>query len=255
MTKAAVPKSHLELIVRSPVQAGLEYRQYLPELREDFEYCCGYCTTTESEAQAVRFTIDHYEPKSARPELENAYDNLIYACNQCNTLKGKRYPSAADRTAGRRFFRPDVDIRSQHFEEAGKTVDPKTLTGDYNIQALDLNRGALQTIRDHRLRLERCVAAAPLAIAALMRFPIDLLPPHQRRAVHLAALDAEKLFDEIQEDISALLARYGRSPLLDDDPDKVGRARERRAALEEIKGLHPETWFKRRRLKKASSTP
>jgi hypothetical protein len=48
-----------------------------PGFRNDFFYSCAYCTMSEAEAQATRFTVDHYEPKNAQPDLINAYDNLM----------------------------------------------------------------------------------------------------------------------------------------------------------------------------------
>ena len=56
---------------------------------------------------AIRFTIDHYEPRSARPELENDYNNLMYCCDTCNSLKGDRCPPQSARHDGFRFYRPD----------------------------------------------------------------------------------------------------------------------------------------------------
>ena len=33
------------------------------------------------------FEIDHYIPQSQRPDLRDAYDNLLYTCASCNRLK------------------------------------------------------------------------------------------------------------------------------------------------------------------------
>jgi hypothetical protein len=142
-SKQSVTSSSTELVVRSDVPPGLDYPQYREYLRPDFFFSCAYCTIGESEAAAIRFAIDHYEPRRYRPELTNSYDNLMYACNQCNVLKGDRMPSAELRARGFRFFRPDTDAFSDHFEKTGLRVLKKTDVGYYTIEALDLNRQAL----------------------------------------------------------------------------------------------------------------
>lgn len=60
-----------QLVVRSAVPVGRPYNEYKRYLRRDFFYSCAYCTIAETEAQAIRFTIDHYEPRNAQPQLEN----------------------------------------------------------------------------------------------------------------------------------------------------------------------------------------
>ena len=144
------------LVVRSNPPQGENYNEYKEILRYDFFYTCAYCTMMEAEAAAVRFTIDHYEPTSAQPDLENEYNNLMYACDPCNTRKGDRYPPPAARAEGVRFFRPDEDVHSHHFELTGKRLRGKSKTGDYTIDALDLNRYMLNRLREIRIRQNRC---------------------------------------------------------------------------------------------------
>jgi HNH endonuclease len=110
----------------------------------------------EAEAAAVRFTIDHYEPTSARPDLENEYNNLMYACDPCNTRKGDRYPPLAARAEGVRFFRPDEDVHSDHFELTGVRLKGKSKTGEYTVVALDLNRYMLNKLRERDCCRQLC---------------------------------------------------------------------------------------------------
>ena len=112
-----------------------------------------HCTMTESEAEAVRFTIDHYEPVVERPELQGVYANLMYACDTCNMRKGPRYPSEQMRQEGRRFFKADEDLRAEHFELEGSRVKGKTNVGRYTVDAVDLNRAQLVRLRELRQRL------------------------------------------------------------------------------------------------------
>jgi hypothetical protein len=76
------------LVTRSTVPPGLKYSEYRQTLRHDFIYSCAYCTMSEAEAQAIRFVIDHYEPRNARPDLIDDYENLMYSCDECNDRKG-----------------------------------------------------------------------------------------------------------------------------------------------------------------------
>jgi uncharacterized protein (TIGR02646 family) len=141
------------LVRRSAAPADQKFAEYRQYLRYDFFYSCGYCTISEAEAQALRFTIDHYEPRGARPDLEHEYSNLMYSCDQCNTLKGDRCPPASARADGYRFFRPDHDIYQEHFQNNGIRIESTSNVGYYSIQALDLNRLALRRLREIRERL------------------------------------------------------------------------------------------------------
>src|SRR4051812_645405 len=85
------------LVQRSQVAPDLPYGAYRQVIRYDFFYTCAYCTMSEAEAQAIRFCIDHYEPRSARPDLERNYTNLMYACDECNMRKGDRCPPESAR--------------------------------------------------------------------------------------------------------------------------------------------------------------
>jgi hypothetical protein len=41
---------------------------------------------SEAEAQATRFTVDHYEPKNAQPDLINAYDKPYVTITLCTVV-------------------------------------------------------------------------------------------------------------------------------------------------------------------------
>ncbi|WP_340646158.1 HNH endonuclease [Phenylobacterium sp.] len=238
------------LVQRSSVTPGLPYNEYRQPLRHDFFCSCAYCTISEAEAQSIRFTIDHYEPQRARPDLENEYGNLLYACDTCNIRKGDRYPPPDARDAGTRFFRPDEDLHSDHFELSGIRLKPKTETGDYSIEALDLNRLALRTLRELRLRLIKCNEHVLEGIRALRRYPLDQLPRHMKGQVHTYISNAQQMADQIADEIDSILRMNARSPLLDQDPDADKHAQERAARLAEIENLHPGVWRGRQLPKK-----
>ncbi len=132
------------IVVRSAVPSREPYTEYLRELRIDFWFSCAYCTMCEAEAQAIAFSIDHYEPQTARTDLICTYSNLMYACTICNSFKQNVTPPACARAAGYRFFKADQDDASEHFVLEGETIRPLTNVGKLTISALNLNRPVLR---------------------------------------------------------------------------------------------------------------
>jgi hypothetical protein len=199
---------------------------------------------SEAEAQAVRFTIDHYEPKKARPDLVDAYHNLMYCCDECNLRKGDRCPPADARANGFRFFRPDSDYRRDHFKRSGQLLEPTSNVGTYSIHALDLNRKALRTLRELRERLTECDEHIEEGISALRRFPIDRLPPDIRNKALKYIRQTANMRDDLVNAIEQILREYAKSPLLEEEsePEFEERTRERRASLREVEALFPGNW-------------
>jgi HNH endonuclease len=237
-----IPDRHGPLVTRSVVPAGQKFSKYKQYLRHDFFYSCGYCTMSEAEAQAVRFTIDHYEPRSARADLEHEYSNLMYSCDQCNTLKGDRCPKPSARADGYRFFRPDQDVYQEHFQKNGVRLESKTNVGYYSIQTLDLNRLALRRLREIRERLTKCDRLVAEGIFGLRHLHIDKLPQSIKGNAARAILQATNVADRIANDIDALLREHARSPLVDPDPEADSRAKDRARNLGDLQVLHPGAW-------------
>jgi 5-methylcytosine-specific restriction endonuclease McrA len=229
-------------VTRSSVPEGKPYFEYKEYLRLDFLCSCAYCTMSEAEAQAIRFTIDHYEPRKSRPDLENSYDNLTYACDECNRLKGDRSPPPDAREDGVRFFRPDHDSRSDHFETFDMRVESKTNTGRYSILALGLNRNSLRRIRQIRTRLDKCDQFIADGVLGLRNFSIDRLPRHVRAkaltAIRTVIMADEKLGDAVDD----ILIRYAGSPLLGTGSDLVADGWDRAKELKSIEGLYAGNW-------------
>lgn len=70
------------------------YQQYKPWLRDEFEFRCVYCLCRERwfPNGEGSFSVDHVKPRLAFPERLGDYDNLVYACVQCNAAKQDLYP-------------------------------------------------------------------------------------------------------------------------------------------------------------------
>ena len=231
-----------ELTVRSTVQIGLHYKEYRDYLREDFFFSCSYCTLSEFEAQGIRFTIDHYEPQSSRPDLIDDYNNLFYCCDECNRLKGDLVPPQTARNGGLRFFRSDSDVRSEHFVASGVRLSDLSGIGYFTIEALDLNRQSLRRLRDIRRRLDDCDEVVAHGIMALRRFHIDRLPARIRGSALKAIRDVTEVAGNHQERIDYVLKAAVKSPLLDIDEGKKERRTERADIINNMQGLFPGKW-------------
>ncbi len=235
-------KDNCPLVTRSIVEEGLPYASYRQYLRKDFIHSCGYCSLSEFEAKGLAFQIDHYEPQSLRPDLENAYENLMYACDECNRLKSDLITPPAAVAAGYRFYRPDADIWSEHFQSSGQRINHVTNVGEFSIEALDLNRQSLRRLRDIRARLSSCNEQIVKGVLGLRRFRIDQLPAgvRSRAKAMIAALEAgaESSADKVDD----VLREAAQSPLLDPDLDRAERRNEWRSNLDNLKVLYPGVW-------------
>src|SRR4051794_10586934 len=69
-----------------------EFNAYKPWLRDEFAFRCAYCLYREvwTDFGHSNFGVDHAAAKSVDPDRECEYENLVYACNRCNTAKGTR---------------------------------------------------------------------------------------------------------------------------------------------------------------------
>jgi len=245
-------------VQRSPVPAGLTYPEYKQPLRRDFVWMCAYCTRAESEAATIGYDIDHYEPKSpnGRPDLEHTYSNLMWSCALCNSRKSDITPPPAARAAGKRLFKADDDVYSDHFVLPAGSVRVKGLTpvGEFTIEDVDLNRLDLRKLRELRRDLYRSDAVVAEGLQAIQGARIDRLPPESRFKVQRILRDLTDSATQIREHIDAqLLEMMAKSPDLDPLPDEEEvRNAERLARLRQVKAAYPGVWHGRSAKKSTS---
>ena len=231
------------LVVRTASVPTVEdYHEYRELLRFDFLHSCAYCTMSESEAAAIRFTIDHYEPRSARPDLETVYTNLFWACDECNRRKGDITPPARARAAGFRGFRIDEDLAADHFELIGLLLRRSSNVGQFTIDAADLNRKSLMRLRDIRRRLVECDQFVSEGIHILKRSQIDRLPQEEKGQVFATIMRAARVAEKLADDIDELLRKAAKSDLIDPDPESAERAADRRERMKKLHGLFEGNW-------------
>lgn len=72
-------------------QGYSKHRYYHPWLRDEFDFRCAYCLLREVWGQiSTSYEIEHFLPKALNPDLALDYDNLVYACANCNRRKSTR---------------------------------------------------------------------------------------------------------------------------------------------------------------------
>src|SRR5438045_7926484 len=77
------------LLRRHGPRGYADYQFYKPWLRDEFTFRCVYCLWSERwEANGHHgFGVEHVQPQATTPEQRLDYDNLVYACNTCNSTR------------------------------------------------------------------------------------------------------------------------------------------------------------------------
>lgn len=122
-----------------------DYRDFKPWLRDEFVFRCVYCLSREKwyPNGSASFSIDHVVPKSVDPSLINEYHNLVYSCNQCNSIKRARITIDPTKTAFGEHLRVENNGRLSALSDEG----------NFLIYALDLNAILLVEERLFRRKL------------------------------------------------------------------------------------------------------
>jgi hypothetical protein len=149
-----------------------DYGSYKPWLRDEFEFRCAYCLCRErwSPSGDDSFSVDHRTPRSKAPEGLCRYDNLVYACCECNSAKSDALgvPDPCD------------EPYDSHLEVgADGTVHPRTTEGLFLIRACRLDRSKLTEFRRGILALFETLLRRKDEPAAELRrtffgFPLNL---------------------------------------------------------------------------------
>lgn len=65
------------------------YQSYKPWLRDEFSFRCVYCLMRETFYPNGQdsFAVEHALPQHSAPDRVTDYENLLYACNRCNSWK------------------------------------------------------------------------------------------------------------------------------------------------------------------------
>jgi hypothetical protein len=150
--------------VRKHGPTGYEdYRSYKPWLRDEFEFRCVYCLVRELwyPNRQDAFAVEHARPQQLAPDLVTNYDNLLYACNRCNSWK---------QTA--EVLNPTRAALGDHVQvDAAGTISALTDAGRRLIRVLHLDGNDATEWRRRILDLvRRALAEDPVDLEFLRRW-------------------------------------------------------------------------------------
>ena len=139
---------------------------------DEFSFRCLYCLWRERwEADGHHgFGVEHVEPQATSPEQRIVYDNVIYACNTCNSTR-RDVPLPIDTVN---------DSLGLHLQVlADGTVQTLSETGEELVELCRLNRPLLVAARQRILNLIAVLQTSdhPDAVQALrdlLAYPSDL---------------------------------------------------------------------------------
>lgn len=63
-----------------------DWRRFADELGAEFSGLCGYCE------YGCKGEVDHFRPKSKKPEAVYDWKNWVFACHDCNHTKSEKWP-------------------------------------------------------------------------------------------------------------------------------------------------------------------
>ncbi len=124
-------------------------------LRDEFSFRCVYCLVREPwyPNGAAAFAVEHVRPKSL-PEYQSlihVYENLVYACNRCNSLKQQQL-----------LLDPNVTAFGDHLHiQPDGTIVGRSAEGEEMIEQLKLREAPMHQLRLRYLTLERLYGQEP----------------------------------------------------------------------------------------------
>jgi hypothetical protein len=156
----------------------ISYQRFKNWLRDEFLFRCVYCLRRELWGYEghFAFSCDHVIPQVVAPSKVCDYDNLVYACVRCNSLK--RDDSVLN---------PCEVALAQHIEVlTSGEFRPLTADGTSHIRVLKLNDANLVDWRRRWIvvitEYERRIAEGGHGqFSEWMGFPLDLPPLHKLR--------------------------------------------------------------------------
>jgi hypothetical protein len=134
--------------VRKHGPAGYtDFTTYKPWLRDDFHFRCVYCLERERwyPSGHAAFSVEHVLPKGAPDNLALicAYENLVYACNRCNSVKQDHL-----------LLDPCATPLAEHLRVSDDgSISGLTAQGQRLVRLLGLNKIGPRTIRQRCLRV------------------------------------------------------------------------------------------------------
>lgn len=164
------------------------------KIRQRASFACEYCGVTETDTGGL-LTIDHFQPQSKGGS--DAFINLIYCCNRCNSYKYNYYPSSNKEPS---IWNPRQSPRNLHFFELDNGyLKALTSLGKATIDLLRLNRLALI-----QYRLQKKARAEEIRLLKHYRQLIGLLQQTNQELTVLVN-NQQELLEQQQQILRFLL--------------------------------------------------
>ncbi|HKB05158.1 MAG TPA: HNH endonuclease signature motif containing protein [Gemmataceae bacterium] len=143
-----------------------DLESFRPWLRDEFAFRCVYCLRRERwEPGRTAFEIDHLVPVAGAPDLARTYDNLLYTCDVCNSVKGVRLLP----DPGLALLAGDVAVEADG-RIVGRSRDARRMIRVLGLDDAEFTAYRARWIRIAVLSRER----DPTLFGQLMGYPDDL---------------------------------------------------------------------------------
>ncbi len=143
------------------------YEPFREWLRDEFSYRCVFCLQREQWSRlTASFHIDHFVPQAIDPTLACDYDNLLYVCASCNSIKSdSEVPNPCD-----------VGFGECLVVHANGTIEAKNSNGELLIEELRLDDDKSTQYRQRWLDTWRALISSGNlgTYEEWMRYPEDL---------------------------------------------------------------------------------
>lgn len=161
------------------------------------------------------------------------------------------FPNETQIEKGHVILRPDADNPNEHLEIDNYELKAITITGEFNIVILNLNREPLRRLRKIRERFYKAAEYVAYGVHHLISIKLDLMTNPQKRLIlsNIKQKVAEK-YDEVSDTAEKLIRDFARAPMLDPDPEKKERSQKRRQYLKEQKVIGLSLRFKTKKKEK-----
>jgi HNH endonuclease len=156
------------------------YKKYKLSLRKEFNYACVYCDVREPELGGTQsFHIDHYRPKSKFPFLEHEYNNLLYACRNCNQYKRDYWPSLLQQLRQEIVLNPREDQIDTHINKISLQWKGETRRGNWNLMLFRLNSPPRIEQREKRSNIEKTIKRLE-KLSQSFKIKLDIAIAHEK---------------------------------------------------------------------------
>ena len=165
-------------------------------VRQRANFACEFCGVTETDAGG-QLTVDHFQPSTKGGG--DGLENLLYCCARCNQYKLDYWPTPPN---GLMLWNPRYEPASKHFLELGNgTLYPLTVTGDFTLRRIRLNRPPLVAYR-----LRKWKQIEEIRVLTRYRDLVQLLEQLHTQ-LHILMEEQQELLEEQGELLRLLLKR------------------------------------------------